>query len=241
MGNHHNYNFADHSRNLTHMIRLEDIRVDPLAPEFAKPHPKQESIWSQQYPQPLNKADLAAYTNIGTEVEEWNEGIKIARRLARSVGMAPEGDANGDGYNDDGDSGAEDCEQFWHLFKYPSNTFRNSDVSDVYDTSPTAGDEDDVTAIGADIAGKIRNTYQNEHICMHATQSDRITFIAIFSSQTATARTAKRATCLEIYNIWTVMKRLKFHSVSLRKDVIIQGSLFLKEEVKSTKLPSCRS
>jgi len=51
-------------------------------------------------------------------------------------------------------------------------------VSDDYDTSPTAGDEDDVTVIGA---GKIRNSYQNEHICMHATQSDRITFIAIFS------------------------------------------------------------
>ena len=151
------------------MIRLEEIRVDPLAPEFAKPHPKQESIWSQQYPQPLNKADLAAYPNTGTEVEEWKEGIKIARRLARSVGMAPEGDVNGDGYNDDGDSGAEDCEQwFWHPFKYPSNTFRNSDGSDDYDTSPTAGDEDDVTVIGADIAGKIRNSYQNEHIfiCM---------------------------------------------------------------------------
>ena len=65
--------------------------------------------------------------------------------------------------------------------KYPSNTFRNSDVSDDYDISPTAGDEDDVTVIGADIAGKIRNSYQKEHICMHATQSDRITFNAIFS------------------------------------------------------------
>jgi len=27
--------------------------------------------------------------------------------------MAPEGDVNGDGYNDDGDSGAEDCEQWF--------------------------------------------------------------------------------------------------------------------------------
>lgn len=49
------------------MIHLEEIRVDPLAPEFTKPHPKQESIWSQQYVQPLNKADLVAYPNIGTE------------------------------------------------------------------------------------------------------------------------------------------------------------------------------
>lgn len=88
-------------------------------------------------------------------MEEWKEGINVARRLARTVGMAPEGDGNVDGNNDDGDSGAEDCEQrFWHPFKYPGNTFRNSDVSDDNDTSPTVGDEDDVTVIGADISGK---------------------------------------------------------------------------------------
>ena len=106
----------------------------------------------------------------------------IIRTLPNRVKSLALHNVNGDGYNDDGNSGAEDCKQwFWHPFKYPSNTFRNSDVSDDYDTSPTAGDEDDVTVTGADIAGKIRNSYQNEHICMHATQSDRITFIAIFS------------------------------------------------------------
>lgn len=49
VGNHHNYNFGDLRRNNSHMIRLEQIRVDPNAPDFAKPHPKQESIWSRQY------------------------------------------------------------------------------------------------------------------------------------------------------------------------------------------------
>ena len=45
VGNHHNYTFGDLRRNTAHMIRLEEIRVDPSTPEFAKPHPKQESIW----------------------------------------------------------------------------------------------------------------------------------------------------------------------------------------------------
>lgn len=58
------------------MIRLGEIRVDPSAPEFAKPHPKQESIWPQQYERPLNRPDLTAYPGIGTEVDECKEGIK---------------------------------------------------------------------------------------------------------------------------------------------------------------------
>lgn len=58
VGNHHNYNFGDLNRNTSHMIRLEQIRVDPSAPEFAKPHPKQESIWAKQYPVGYEKARL---------------------------------------------------------------------------------------------------------------------------------------------------------------------------------------
>ena len=49
IGNHHNYTFADLQRQITHMIRLEEIRLNPDAPAFAKPHPKQESIWNKQY------------------------------------------------------------------------------------------------------------------------------------------------------------------------------------------------
>lgn len=71
------------------MIRLEEICVDPSVPEFAKPHPKQESIWGQQYPRPFNMANLKEYPAIGEEIEAWKQGIKIARRLARSVGMIP--------------------------------------------------------------------------------------------------------------------------------------------------------
>lgn len=61
VGNHHNYTYGDLSRNTSHMIRLEDIRVDPSAPEFAKPHPKQESIWGQQYERPINMVNLKEY------------------------------------------------------------------------------------------------------------------------------------------------------------------------------------
>ena len=48
VGNHHNFTFGDLRRNTSHMIRLEEICMDPSAPEFAKPHPKQESIWRKQ-------------------------------------------------------------------------------------------------------------------------------------------------------------------------------------------------
>ena len=29
-------------------MRIEEIRVEPQGPSFAKPHPKQESIWAMQ-------------------------------------------------------------------------------------------------------------------------------------------------------------------------------------------------
>ena len=75
--------------------------MDPSAPEFAKPHPKQESIWGQQYPRPFNMANLKEYPAIGEEIEAWKQGIKIARRLARSVGMIPTVSAQDEDNNDD--------------------------------------------------------------------------------------------------------------------------------------------
>lgn len=95
VGNHHNYNFGDLSRNTSHMIRLEQIRVDPNAPEVAKPHPKQESIWAKQYPEGYEKACLDHYLVHGEEVQAWREGIGLAKELARSVGMAPSDAVNG--------------------------------------------------------------------------------------------------------------------------------------------------
>ena len=39
-GNHHNYSYGDLQRNTSHMIRPDEIRVDPDAPDLAKLHPK---------------------------------------------------------------------------------------------------------------------------------------------------------------------------------------------------------
>ena len=58
IGNRRNYTFGDMKRNTGNMIRLEAIKFNADAPEFAKPHPKQESIWHKQHDQAAPKADL---------------------------------------------------------------------------------------------------------------------------------------------------------------------------------------
>ena len=68
-------------RNLMHMDRLEEIRVNPAAPEFAKPHPKGELIWSKQYPQPWEPADLKAYPTVEEATEGWNDGKLILPQI----------------------------------------------------------------------------------------------------------------------------------------------------------------
>ena len=106
-GNHHNYNFGDLRRNTSHMIRLEQIRVDPHAPEFAKPHPKQESIWAKQYAVGYEKVRLDEYPAPGVEIDAWKEGTSVAQCLARSVGIAPD-NLDSDNSDDDGDGGGGD-------------------------------------------------------------------------------------------------------------------------------------
>lgn len=70
-------------------IRLEQIRVDPFAPEFAKPHPKQESIWAHQYADGFVKAPLDDYPTPELVVDTLRDGLSTAQDLVRSVGMAP--------------------------------------------------------------------------------------------------------------------------------------------------------
>ncbi|KAL9977664.1 hypothetical protein ACROYT_G015093 [Oculina patagonica] len=133
IGNHHNYNFADLRRSLTYMIRLEESQSISSRICQATSEAK-EHLLPTVY-------TTSVYPNIGTGVKERKEGINFARRLARNC--------NVDGNNDNGDSGVEDCKQwFRHLFKFPSNL----DVSDDNDTLLTLGDEDDVTVIGANIS-----------------------------------------------------------------------------------------
>ena len=70
VGNHHNYCFGNLRRNTSHMIRLEEIRINPDAPDFAKPHPKQESIWHRQYEDGYEKVSLRDYPVVGSEVDD---------------------------------------------------------------------------------------------------------------------------------------------------------------------------
>jgi len=88
VGNRHNYTFGDLQRNLSHMTRLEQISVDPNGPAFAKPHPKQESIWWHQT-KDSPKANLTDYPSHNEVIRQWNRGVHEARRLATTVGMTP--------------------------------------------------------------------------------------------------------------------------------------------------------
>ena len=87
VGNRHTYDFGWLQRNLTHMIRLEQIRVNPFGPEFARPSHKGEIIWSRQYGTDWQPADLSAYPAVGDEVPTWREGAALARDLVRRAGM----------------------------------------------------------------------------------------------------------------------------------------------------------
>ena len=90
VGNRHNYDFTRLQKNLSHMIRLEEVQTNPQAPKFARPHPKGEIIWPRQYADGWVPADLADYPAQGEEIVAWRDGIHVARQLAHSVGMLPE-------------------------------------------------------------------------------------------------------------------------------------------------------
>ena len=120
-------------------------------------------------------ANLQDYPATGTQIEAWKEGIKIARRLAKSVGMkpaidAPDEDNNDDDNGNDGDdeherdnscldnnvrvrdqhhggNAAEEDYWFYHPFECLGNTFRPNQDEDneSHSCSSTAGDEDNIS------------------------------------------------------------------------------------------------
>lgn len=152
VGNHHNYNYGDLQRNTSHMIRLEEIRVDPNAPDFAKPNPKQESIWHHQYPDDYVKANLSEYLQVGSEVNAWNEGVEEARRMARALGMAPDDDLENESSDDDGnDDDKPVLSWFYRPFHYPGNKFGDMSEDDVQCSANS--DESDITASGPCLSG----------------------------------------------------------------------------------------
>ena len=88
VGNRHNYYFGRLSQNASHIIRLNQIRVDPQAPNFARLHPKGEVIWPSHFGD-YQRADLTRYPLPGEEINAWREGSDTARQLARDAGMMP--------------------------------------------------------------------------------------------------------------------------------------------------------
>ncbi|KAL9976901.1 hypothetical protein ACROYT_G014242 [Oculina patagonica] len=85
VGNHHNYKFGDLRKNTSHMICLEEICINPNAPDFAKPHPKQESIWHHQLDrvrqrQEYRRASDANATPAGSTAELFNDYAVIDRK-----------------------------------------------------------------------------------------------------------------------------------------------------------------
>ena len=79
VGNRHNYCFARLERNLTHMVRLEEIRANLHAPHFARPHPKVELIWKDQHEDDWKQADLSHYPTQNEILEAWRNGAAMAR------------------------------------------------------------------------------------------------------------------------------------------------------------------
>ena len=111
VGNHRQYIYGDLYRNISSMVCLEEIRVDSEGPDFAKPHPKQESIWNKQdVYRGQNNASLRAYPDDEAVLAAWRNGRHTAQNLARSTGMAPNDNerSNGEENNDDGDDDDSD-------------------------------------------------------------------------------------------------------------------------------------
>ena len=138
VGNHRQYTFGDLRRNLGAMMRLEEIRVDPEGPEFAKPHPKQESIWGKQdVYNGREKADLTLYPGDDEVLAAWRHGKNDAQALASESGMKPDDDDDHRDAESDNDDDNDDNLWFKKPFKYPQNHF-SSDLGDL-----SSDDEDE--------------------------------------------------------------------------------------------------
>lgn len=143
VGNHHNYHYGELQSNISHMIRSEQIKTDPEAPDFSKPHPKQECIWNSQCPPEEFAASLSDYPAHEAQVDAGKEGIHLARKLAVEVGMGPENNRVGNEGDDDGDDEGGGCcpdnvddngdSWFYKPFKYTGNWMLSVDEDEVHD------------------------------------------------------------------------------------------------------------
>ena len=88
----HNYSMLDVWNNMSHVIRIQQLRSQPDGLLFPATNDKTEVIWPKQYmkPHPEKSDVLQAYPEKGEELLLWQIGVHQARDYAAFVGMCPE-------------------------------------------------------------------------------------------------------------------------------------------------------
>ena len=83
VGNRHNYMYARLQRDLSHMVHLEGIQVDPGGFDFAKLHPKNEVIGPKQYSEEWQPSDL-------TQISFWRRSSQsMVHEVVQECGTRP--------------------------------------------------------------------------------------------------------------------------------------------------------
>lgn len=113
--NHHNYTILDMHTNLGHMNRIQEVRATNPDIKFPKRKHNNDFIWDKQFQGDQRKkvCDLRDYPSAELVIEAWKEGTKMAKDLARSLGMHPDGDGNHSNSQDGGTDGGEDDSNKW--------------------------------------------------------------------------------------------------------------------------------
>ena len=155
VGNHHVFPYGQMFRNLSHMIRLNQIEVDDNAPAFAKAHIKQENVWHTQTPGGQT-CSLMDYPLANTEIDEWKNGMTMARELAKDLGMKPSYFRN----DNDDDPDNPDNGWFYSPFKHGDHFKLFKDLNND-ETGDCSGDEDDDGSNGGDGDGRNRDGGDN--------------------------------------------------------------------------------
>jgi len=96
------------------MNRIQEIRATNPEIKFPKRKHNNDFIWDKQFPQDQRKKEcnLQDYPSAEDVVEAWKEGIKMAKDLARRLGMHPDQDnedGDGSGNDDDDDDNDGGC------------------------------------------------------------------------------------------------------------------------------------
>ena len=102
--NRHNYTFLDMHTSLGYMNRLQVIKATNPDIKFPNRKHNNDFIWDKQFQQDQRKrvCDLRDYPSAGQVICAWEEGVVMAKDLARQLGMHPD-DEREEGDDDDDD------------------------------------------------------------------------------------------------------------------------------------------